>query len=147
MASLISLSDSSFDASRKPQVLMTIASASCASGVMARPFSASRPSMRSLSTRFFGQPRLTKATDRMGLLLAGLAMDDSLQDSAGMTLPRGRNCSRTRRPGRMLCYVGDRPRFGGGKLEQDHAVERRHPERSVPRRHGRRVGADPVEHP
>src|SRR4051812_16044236 len=71
-ASRISLRDSSLDAPRKPQVLMTIASALAASGVMARPSSASRPSMRSESTRFFGQPRLTKATDRIVFLLLAI---------------------------------------------------------------------------
>ena len=48
-------------------MLITIASARLASGVMAMPSSASRPSIRSLSTRFLAQPRLTNATDRMGL--------------------------------------------------------------------------------
>ena len=45
-----------------------IASALAWSFVIARPSSASSPSMRSLSTRFFGQPRLTKATDSILLL-------------------------------------------------------------------------------
>src|SRR5580704_2312520 len=70
MASLISRSDSSLLAWRNPQVLMTIASASAASAVIANPSWASRPSMRSLSTRFLGQPKLTKATERIGDLEA-----------------------------------------------------------------------------
>src|SRR5205807_1581653 len=63
-ASRISLRLSSLEASRKPQVLITMASARSASGVTASPSPASRPSIRSLSTRFLGQPRLTNATDR-----------------------------------------------------------------------------------
>src|SRR5262245_18059482 len=48
-------------ASMKPQVLTTTTSAPSASGTRARPSWASLPSIRSESTVFFGQPRLTKA--------------------------------------------------------------------------------------
>src|SRR5262249_1995985 len=61
-ASRISWSDSRLEASRNPHVLITIASARLESGVTTSPSSASSPSIRSLSTRFLGQPRLTKAT-------------------------------------------------------------------------------------
>src|SRR5438105_2363463 len=57
-----------------------VASASAASGVIAKPSAANRPSIRSLSTRFFGQPRLTNATVSIargavvvGFFLGGLA--------------------------------------------------------------------------
>jgi uncharacterized protein YdbL (DUF1318 family) len=63
IASRISRKLSSFDASRNPHVLMTIASASAWSAVIDSPSIASRPSIRSESTRFFGHPRLTNATD------------------------------------------------------------------------------------
>ena len=43
-------------------VFTTITSASAASGVSSAPACASMPIITSLSTRFFGQPRLTKPT-------------------------------------------------------------------------------------
>src|ERR1700690_3491680 len=46
----------------KEQVLTTITSASSAAGVSSTPACASIPIMTSLSTRFLGQPRLTKPT-------------------------------------------------------------------------------------
>ena len=46
----------------KEQVLTTMTSASSASGVSSAPACASMPIMTSLSTRFLGQPRLTKPT-------------------------------------------------------------------------------------
>src|SRR5712664_4008254 len=44
------------------QVFTTMTSASSASGVSSAPASASMPIITSLSTRFLGQPRLTKPT-------------------------------------------------------------------------------------
>src|SRR5260221_5721938 len=54
--------DSFFDASMKPQVFTITTSASCAFGVTCIPSRNSEPSMTSLSTRFFAQPRLTNPT-------------------------------------------------------------------------------------
>ena len=48
------------------QTMRLIASALAGSLVIVRPSCARSPSMRSLSTRFFGQPRLTNATERIG---------------------------------------------------------------------------------
>jgi hypothetical protein len=56
---------SSLEASRNPQVLMTMASAPSWSETSFMPPVARTPSIFSLSTRFFGQPRLTKATERI----------------------------------------------------------------------------------
>src|SRR5665213_376621 len=64
--------DSTFDASKNPQVLMTMASACEASLVIVNPSWANNPSIRSLSTRFLGHPRLTNATDL--ILAADLAI-------------------------------------------------------------------------
>jgi hypothetical protein len=74
-ASEISFIDSCFEASRNPQVLMTITSARAGSAVIANPSWASSPSIRSLSTKFFGHPKLTNATVRIG-------------DDCGFFLPR-----------------------------------------------------------
>src|SRR5208337_849199 len=52
--------DSCFAESMKEQVLTTMTSASSARGVICAPPAASRPIMTSLSTRFLGQPKLTK---------------------------------------------------------------------------------------
>ncbi len=52
--------DSFFASPMKPQVLTTITSASAASSTCAKPASRATPSMTSESTRFLGQPRLTK---------------------------------------------------------------------------------------
>ena len=49
----------------KPQVFTTIASARSWSETSSSPLWASVPSIFSLSTRFFGQPRLTNATELM----------------------------------------------------------------------------------
>ena len=65
IASWITSSDSSFDASRKPQVFTTIASGRWSSFTSSKPDCLRTPSIFSLSTRFFGQPRLTKLTRAM----------------------------------------------------------------------------------
>src|SRR5580704_13672314 len=54
--------DSFFDASIKPQVFTITTSASCAFWVTCMPSRSNEPSMTSLSTRFFAQPRLTNPT-------------------------------------------------------------------------------------
>ena len=51
--------DSSVAADKKPQVLTRMVSASAASATSFRPWRLARPAMRSVSTRFFGQPRAT----------------------------------------------------------------------------------------
>ena len=71
-AAAISAMLSSLLASRNPQVLTTIASASAWSGVTAIPSAASRPSIRSESTRFLAHPRLTNATVWMSSDSAGM---------------------------------------------------------------------------
>src|SRR5512135_2084015 len=54
--------DSCWALPMKEQVLTTITSASSALGVSSAPARRSTPIMTSLSTRFLGQPRLTKPT-------------------------------------------------------------------------------------
>src|SRR3984957_7788922 len=54
--------DSFLDASIKPQVFTITTSASCAFWVICIPTRSNEPSITSLSTRFFAQPRLTKPT-------------------------------------------------------------------------------------
>src|SRR5579859_3453273 len=54
--------DSFFEPSIKPHVLTMTTSASCASRVTCIPSRNNEPSMTSLSTRFFAQPRLTNPT-------------------------------------------------------------------------------------
>src|SRR6516225_4866532 len=56
------LTDSCFAVSMNEQVFTTITSASSALGVILAPPVSSRPIITSLSTRFLGQPRLTKPT-------------------------------------------------------------------------------------
>ena len=57
--SLIAAYDSWREASMNAQVLTTTMSEPCGSPTSCQPSLRSRPSIRSLSTRFFGQPRLT----------------------------------------------------------------------------------------
>jgi hypothetical protein len=52
--------DSFFASPMNPHVLTTTTSASAASATCAKPASRATPSITSESTRFFGQPRLTK---------------------------------------------------------------------------------------
>src|SRR5215210_5727282 len=59
--SRMTASDSCRAGSMNPQVLTTTTSAPSASGVRAYPSWASLPSILSVSTVFFGQPRLTQA--------------------------------------------------------------------------------------
>ena len=54
--------DSCLAASMNPHVLITMTSACSFSAVIEYPCSRRAPIMTSLSTRFFGQPRLTKPT-------------------------------------------------------------------------------------
>ncbi len=79
---LISSTDSILEASKKPQVLITTASARPSSiasdGTMWMPSSAKRPSIFSESTRFLGQPRETKATERTMSSFLGAAFDAAL---------------------------------------------------------------------
>ena len=66
---------------------MTMASASEASGVIAIPSAARRPSIRSESTRFLAQPRLTKATDSTsGPASAGSAGRVGIADVDGLDI-------------------------------------------------------------
>src|SRR5579872_681395 len=58
--------DSRLAESMKEQVLTTMTSASSARTVSSAPPWESRPIMTSLSTRFFGQPKLTKPTFGLG---------------------------------------------------------------------------------
>src|SRR5205085_4354306 len=66
--------DSCLAVSMNEQVFTTITSASSARGVICAPAEASMPIMTSLSTRFLGQPRLTKPT------LVGGATDGEFVD-------------------------------------------------------------------
>src|SRR5580698_9567089 len=68
--SRIVLTDSCLAESMKLQVLMTMISASSASGVSSAPLWWSRPIITSESTRFLGQPRETKPT--LGFAWGGL---------------------------------------------------------------------------
>ena len=68
-ASRMTSSDSSLLASRKPQVLTTIASGASSSLTNFNPSLAKSPSIFSLSTRFLGHPKLTKATRSIASLL------------------------------------------------------------------------------
>src|SRR4029077_16957835 len=69
------LIDSCWALAMNEQVLTTITSASSASETSFAPACCSRPIITSLSTRFLGQPRLTKPT-RVGA--AGTAVADSV---------------------------------------------------------------------
>ncbi|GBD37172.1 hypothetical protein HRbin36_02302 [bacterium HR36] len=78
--SRITASDSCRAASIKPQVLTMTRSASSGFGVNAKPSCANRPSMRSESTVFFAQPRLTKAKEAFGsCMLAAVPLSDKIK--------------------------------------------------------------------
>src|ERR1700739_2278498 len=74
------LTDSCWALSINEQVLTTMMSASSARRVSSAPARASRPIMTSLSTRFLGQPRLTKPTF-WGAAECGLSRDLASVDS------------------------------------------------------------------
>ena len=82
--------DSFFEPSMKPHVLTITTSASCASRVTSIPSRNNEPSMTSLSTRFFAQPRLTNPTlMACGELIGAtnyLFPADSTSSSAGFGL-------------------------------------------------------------
>ena len=61
-----------------PQVLTITRSDCCASGTSAYPSWASSPSIRSESTRFLEQPRLTKLTVPLGFVFAPAVMHRSV---------------------------------------------------------------------
>src|SRR5579884_835073 len=65
--------DSCFAESINEHVFTTITSASSASEVICAPARSSRPIMTSLSTRFLGQPRLTKPILVLGEVLKRLS--------------------------------------------------------------------------
>ena len=75
--SRITPSDSCRAASMNPQVLMMTRSAAFESGTRAYPSWARSPSIRSESTRFFGQPRLTK--EKVPLRSRSSAMLDAIR--------------------------------------------------------------------